>query len=108
MDLFNVIIYFTFYLFVLVVGYQYIRERTWRRLLGLLAMVSVVVLYTVSKVLFPRSLAIPTFLPPVGVLGGIYYLTYVKRPNRLLAVFIILFLIVLVTAYLISVISPGL
>lgn len=35
MDLFNAIIYFTFYLFVLVVGYQYIRERTWRRLMGL-------------------------------------------------------------------------
>jgi hypothetical protein len=105
MNLVDVIVYLAFYLFVIVVGYQYIRERNLKRLIGLIAILIIVVLYTLGKIFFPRSPFAPTILPPVGLLGCIYYLTYPRRRNRVLAVLLLIFIVVLIGAYLNSAIN---
>src|SRR5258708_27332194 len=83
-NLANFVIYLIFYLFFIVVCYQFFRERNLRRFIGLLAMVVVVVLYTIGTIFFPRSPFVSTVFPPGGLLGCIYYLTYPKTRNHLL------------------------
>ena len=105
-NLANFVIYLIFYLFFIVACYQFFRERNLRRLIGLIAMGAVVVLYTIGTVFFPRSPFVPTFLPPGGLLGCIYYLTYPRRRNHVLVIFFTIFIFVFIGAYIYAVINP--
>src|SRR5258708_16484660 len=105
-NLANFVIYLIFYFFFIVVCYQFFGERNLRRFIGLIAMAVVVVLYTIGTIFFPRSPFVPTFIPPGGLLGCIYYLTYPKRRNHVLVVLCIIFIFVLIGAYINAVIRP--
>lgn len=101
----QLIIYLSFYLFLIAVGYQYFRfQRPYlSSLIGLIIIAVIVILYTVGKIFFPHSPFTPTFLPPSGLLLCIYYLSYFhNRRNRILTALAIIFIIIFVIAYLIS------
>ena len=96
------IFYLIFYLFWLVAVYQFMRVRTSRRLIGLLAITVITVLYTIAKILFPHSSFTPNYFPPIGLVGSIYYLTYPQKRNRIVTALSILFIVAIIGAYLIS------
>lgn len=59
------LVYLGFYLFLIVVGYQYVRAQKpyWGGLIGLIAIAAIVILYTIRKLFSPNLLSLLHFCP---------------------------------------------
>lgn len=98
----DLVFYIIFYAFLPVAIYQFMQLRIFRRFIGLTIITIIIAFYTVIGVFFPHSSFVPPYsvIPPIGLVGSIYYLTYSKKRNPFIMGLSIFFVIVLVGAYI--------
>ncbi len=98
----DLVLYIIFYSFLPISIYQFMQLRTLRRFIGLSLITIIIIFYTVVGIFFPHSSFVPPYgaIPPIGLVGSIYYLTYPKKRNPFIMGLSIFFIIVLVGAYI--------